>query len=1770
MKDIIQRLQEHCTTKGSAVAFSHITDINIEGNNISNAQVDVTYDQLLSKIKNTALLLSEKYNKGDRVLLIYPSGIDFVVAILACFYTGVIAVPCHKPNPKRTGDKVHAIIENCKPSGILTNEQYYHFLARTMKEIPLVKITGEHMDLPSEQTACSLKCTEINGDDIALLQYTSGSTSDPKGVIVTRKNISSMCEFIDYYQKVQDTDKSITWLPNFHDMGLIEGLLKHLYMGTQCFIISTQELFIKPQLWLYFMSKYRINLSGAPNFLFEKCLDDTVVTDRLDLSCISVLYNGAEPIRYKTISQFYKKFSKVGLKVNALYTVYGLAEATLLVTGKTREDVSKVIAYNDTLENNVLISLDEPDCEYKHAIVSCGEINRKYCDVVVLASENKQCEENQIGEIYIKGDSVTPGYWNNAVETEQAYNHYINNDGPYLKTGDLGFIREGQLFITGRSKDIFITNGKNIYPQDIEFTIGEVHPSIEASGIAVFATDNADHEIVAAIELKHHYKNVDYDALADEIHRRIVAEHLIELNVVSFIRTYSLPKTSSGKIQRSRCKTMYVDKQMKVLFQKTYQRDANRDLIDSIEIVLDQIISADEQVSYSADLEKSFLELGVDSIQLIQIAHKINDKYHLDYALEDFLDGRNILQLARDIRSKTEANDMRSDEPELRDGPRDNFFPISIGQKSLVVIQNSQPEHGLLNIGRIIKLKGQVRKSDILEILNKLANCFELLSAKMVFSGSELIFTFDRDFDQDVSILQDDTRPVYSIADRLTDEFYRPFDLMNQHLFRIHIAYDETGYTFLSFSFHHIIADLWSLTLFMDAFFSLLKEPQIHIAANIGLEYRHYVAKTNRLLESNQYADKMEGFRAFIQDKWALADIDFLYKKDHINDTYTGNSERITLSPVVSDRIHRCCQENQLTQYTFLFAVFELLMHLYTGQDEVIIGSTYAGRDKKDYSSTFGFFTNLFPVQTEDLNQIVTVKQFLQCVKDKIMGHLRYSNIHLSELVRNLHLTEKANNYSVFNVVFSFQNTIRLNNHNYASVALSKSESITLYDFELEFIDLAKRYTLFDIDFQMVFNGTFIEGDVVYNADLIDNKTIQTMVSHYKLLLEKVIEDCNANITDLDLLDACQKETVFAEINQSYQGNYQVSDGLLSKFGRIVNHSPDAVAVIDRENHISYAAMNVLSNRLANRMKTHSESVGVMVGRNVYYPASLLAALKKGKGIVPIDPDMPLNRQQHIVNECNIDQFIVEREYVPRVEALLSNHSGSYLVCDEVYYNPELECDNEIIPTKSLDNYVYTVFTSGSTGMPKGVSIRERNIIPLFEWQETYHNMARDTRLIQCLSLGFDFGIQEIIATIFYGCRLYFVEPYVPLNPEEFALYNDKFYINIFYMTPSMASNIVKHGKRLNHVRRILLGGEMLSIELTKALRGILDEECIITNGYGPTEASINCLMFDVHRGVNLDALPGHSIPVGSSTGTAKLIVVDKKHRLVTPGIVGELCICGTCVSDGYINNPELTSEKFPTLDSVFGTNYFGSKRMYLTGDKACEISPGQYEFLGRDDSQVKIRGFRIELNEITNALKKHPSIKDAVVDVEGKGTEQMITAYLVTDSQSLASSDQQRSYLEDQLPYYMIPGEFYLIDSIPLSGNGKLDYSKLKNIKTSKLERVHTPKKYAEDNETKKIIFTIWKAALQDDRFSYDDNFFDIGGHSLQIIDIHKQLETHFGNKIPFSKLFELPTINLLAEYISNVASGDEGITVPGEYDQQIRNRKQLREQNWKRTRGG
>ena len=553
------------------------------------AGAHLTLTALDRQARAIAALLQSLDACGERALLLYPTGLDFVAAFFGCVYAGVIAVPVPPPNPaqpQRALPRLRVIIDNAQPTVALTTSL---ICAKLESLLDGPSATPALRWLATDDIAngaeLEWQLPEVTPDTLALLQYTSGSTSIPRGVMVSHANLIHNSAHIARAFGLTNDSVSVMWLPLFHDMGLTNGVIQPLLMGRECLLMAPQAFLQRPIRWLQAISRYRATISGGPNFAYDLCTRRITAeqSDNLDLSSWHAAYNGAEPVRADTLNRFAAAFAGCGFRPSFFYPCYGLAEATLLVSGGLLRDeptfcTAEVSALErgSVIESSVVESCDPR--QKVRTLVGSGRAIPGTRIAIVDPESLAACAADAVGEIWVSSPSVARGYWNRPEETAQTFHAYLANtgDGPFLRTGDLGFLRDGELFVTGRLKDVIIIDGRNVYPQDIELTVEQCHPAMRPGGCAAFAVEiEGEERLVVAVEVDRHYRAgvpqaesrpppgerplLDADAMTRAIRRAVAEDHDVRVHAVVLLKAGSIPRTPSGKVQRRQCQTSFIN-----------------------------------------------------------------------------------------------------------------------------------------------------------------------------------------------------------------------------------------------------------------------------------------------------------------------------------------------------------------------------------------------------------------------------------------------------------------------------------------------------------------------------------------------------------------------------------------------------------------------------------------------------------------------------------------------------------------------------------------------------------------------------------------------------------------------------------------------------------------------------------------------------------------------------------------------------------------------------------------------------------------------------------------------------------------------------------------------------------------------------------------------------------------------------------------------------------------------------------------------------------
>lgn len=629
----------------------------IQINRFGEEVYSINYSNLINASILFSNQLSSHFNKGDRCIISIPPGVEYVVAFLGCLFSGIIAVPVAVPRRKKTNKRFWSILSDSSPKGIITNQTTYTILHEILTTLPTSKLSENIITVTINNSHIKPEFPiDIHDNDIAFLQYTSGSVSDPKGVIINHKNLVHNSEIIKKSFNHTKELVGVNWLPPYHDMGLIGCLLQPLYVGGTAVIIQPYDFIRDPALWFHSIQKYKATTVGCPNFALDYCISkiQSLDAETMSLSSLKVMFCGSEPIRKSTFSRFTKKFAKLGFDESKFLPCYGLAEATLMVSGLSQEEVP-IFNQLDTSGNKSKVD--------KTTYASCGKGWKNTVIRIVDLDAETILPDSEIGEIWVNNDSVSSGYWGTRDVSNDSFNGTLSDipKKPFLKTGDIGFISDTNLYVIGRKREMIIINGLNIFPNDIEGEVHNCHEKLMANSCAVFSIlDDEVEKVIIVQEIKRKYlAQFDFNDVYAKILSTITEVYEIPIHSIVLIKPYSLSKTSSGKIRRKETKRLYLEKNLAVvdMWKEVPKRNPEEIGLKDTDLVNKEIVVKwikqwlGNKLRINSELidpDQSVLGLGLDSIGAVELESDINTQFNMDLFVGDFLQDNSINKLAED------------------------------------------------------------------------------------------------------------------------------------------------------------------------------------------------------------------------------------------------------------------------------------------------------------------------------------------------------------------------------------------------------------------------------------------------------------------------------------------------------------------------------------------------------------------------------------------------------------------------------------------------------------------------------------------------------------------------------------------------------------------------------------------------------------------------------------------------------------------------------------------------------------------------------------------------------------------------------------------------------------------------------------------------------------------------------------------------------------------------------------------------------------------
>jgi amino acid adenylation domain-containing protein len=1037
--------------------------------------------------------------------------------------------------------------------------------------------------------------------------------------------------------------------------------------------------------------------------------------------------------------------------------------------------------------------------------------------------------------------------------------------------------------------------------------------------------------------------------------------------------------------------------------------------------------------------------------------------------------------------------------------PRDGDLPVSFAQERMWFLSQFDGADAPYNILLPLRLTGRLSRDALARALTEIVARHEVLRTQFALMNGTLVQVI-----REPGALKIQADDLAGLSAQARDaevkrmaraEVHAPFDLSEGPLLRCRLlALGEREHVLL-LTLHHIVIDEWSTGIMfreLAALYRAFSAGEPSPLSPLGIQYADYAAWQRRWLASEDMPTHLRFWQRQLASMQPLR-LPTDRPRPAVQ-TFSGTSRGRVLSRPLSEGIRALAQHERVTPFMLLLAGFAILLHRYCGQDDIVVGSPVANRNRPELADLIGFFVNSLVLRT-DVGGDPTFAELLHRVRDNALAVYAHQELPFERLVDELGIERDLSRNPLFQVLF-----------NLISVPVSAWSEAAEGELGLDVLSIGLPTTRFDLECNVI-DGAELVVHFNYNTDLFEAATVERLLSHYQRVLESVVSDPLVRVGQIELLDAAER----AEQLERWAGEaspYPREATVAELFGAQAAATPDAPALAFGERTLSYAELERASEVVAARLQGAGVGVGAAVGvlldRGLEMVVAWLGVLKAGGAYVPLDPEYPASRLGFMVRDAGVSVVLGDAVLAARIglEGVEVIDVGSLDFAAAVA-SVRVDAD-------ALDP-AYIVYTSGSTGTPKGVVVSQRGVVRLVKGAN-YLQLGAGDRVAQGSNASFDAATFEVWGSLLNGGCLVGVPREVVLDVGRYAAHLRAQRVTALFMTTALF-NQFSHAApgAFAGMRAVLFGGEQVDVGAVRRVLGAGGPERLL-HVYGPTESTTFSTWYEV-RDVPPQAL---TVPIGRAVSNTRLYVLGERLELLPVGVEGELYIGGDGLALGYLNRPELTAERF--VPSPFAED----EKLYRTGDRVRWRGDGELEFVGRIDGQVKVRGYRIELGEVEQALAALPGVREAVVLVrEDAPGERRLVAYVVSRGEGEVTPEGLRLALKERLPGYMVPSAFVVLDALPLTPNGKVDRAAL----PAPAGERQTGEVYAAPRSVlEQRIAAIWREVLGVERVGVLDNFFELGGHSLLLIRLRARLEAELGVTLPMVKLFQHPTVAAVA----------------------------------------
>jgi amino acid adenylation domain-containing protein len=1661
----------------------------------------LTYEELNCKANQLAHYLQSLGVKSDSLVGIFVErSLDMIIGILGILKAGGAYVPLDINYPQ---ERITYLIEDTQLSIVLTQSK---FIEQLPKFIPNTICLDQDWSIIAKQSTVS-PLVEVDQHNLAYIIYTSGSTGQPKGVMIEHRSVVNYILTTIREYGITSEDQILQFFSICFDASVQEIFVSLLSGAT--LVLRTEEMLRSSEYFWQCCQKWQLTVLGIPTAYWHQLASELTPDTLPILSKIKLIVIGGEAIQPAKVQQWQTvtgQYSPLPRLLNA----YGPTEATIAATFS----------------------------EFTSPTITNVPIGRPISNtqVYILDAFLQPVPVGVAGELHIGGVGLARGYLNRPELTQEKFipnsfekdevipptplNKGGNEPSKLYKTGDLcRYLPDGNIEYLGRIDNQVKIRGFRIELGEIETVLSQ-HNAVKTAVVIAQEDETNQKRLVAYIipQVEIISPQKEENSLNVTQLRQFLKAKLPEYMIPSaFVILESLPLTPNGKIDHRALPSPE--------FQSQAQYIAPR---NPIEEILSSIWGKVLKVA-QVGIHDNFFELGGHSLLATQLISRIREAFQVEMPLRELFVAPTIAELSQEIKRLSEREQLT----ELPILPRDKAaeLPLSFAQTRLWFLAEFESNSSFYNIPLALRLEGTLNSEILIQSLEEICDRHEALRTNFItVDGIPTQIIQTRTWTVTVVDLQhlSSSEKVIASQELTQNQAIQPFDLASEPLIRITLVVLSETEHLLLVCMHHIVSDGWSMGVFLQELTALYNAYIQGLSSplnTLSIQYGDFTLWQRQWLQGEVLQQQLDYWQKQLADAPALLSLPTDRPRPN-QQSFAGGHLPFSLSLELTEKLTQLTQEQGVTLFMTLLTAYAVLLYRYTEQEDILIGTPIANRNRREIEGLIGFFVNTLVLRI-DLSGKPNFNQLLGRVREMAMDAYAHQDLPFEMLVEVLQPERDLSHAPLFQVDFLLQN--------------SPPSPLELTGLTATPLTTENDTAKFDLTLAMENTGAGLQGVWEYNTDLFDRSTIERLTGNFITLLEALVVNPQQPIFQLPLLTEVQSQELLEDWNAT-EKEYPFHQCVHHLFEEQAERTPNAVAVVFEGLELTYQQLNIQANQLAHYLQSLGVKSEVLVGiyleRSLLVIVGLLAILKAGGAYVPLDPDYPQQRLTSMAEDAKISLLLTQESLL---DSLPVENVG-VIVLDKLAEILTVQSPENPFSEVVSENLLCLLYTSGSTGKPKGVMLTHAALVNHSWGISEVFGLTESDRVLQFASFGFDVAAEEIFPTWLKGGTVVLRPGQMFATLTDFANFIEQESLTLLNITPAywhewalaVSQSLATVPSSL---RVVAVGGDAVLPETVNIWRQMVGKRVQCINVYGPTEASVTAIVHDL---LDYQSEKINSVLIGRPIANTKAYVLDQNLQPVPIGVKGELHLCGVRLARGYLNRPELTAEKF--INNPFANAAFN--RLYKTGDLARYLPDGNIECFGRIDNQVKIRGFRIELGEIEAVLNQNIDVQTSCVIIrEDTPGDKYLVAYIVAHYERIPMISELRQFLSSKLPLYMVPQAFVFLESLPLTTNRKVDRRALPAPDKigNRRDQYVAPR-----NGIEEMLVQICTEILKVEQVGIYDNFFEIGGHSLLATQLVSRVRSLFKIELPLRSLFGAATVAELAHLIGQLQQQNLTLTVP------------------------